>query len=58
MKCREINYSLNGLCNDLTVEILFSKNVKITESAINKALMIAINYVIENMVTEDKESAE
>lgn len=31
---------------------------KISDSAINKALMIAMNYLMENMETEDKESAE
>lgn len=31
---------------------------KIPESVIRKALMIAMNYIMENMETEDKESVE
>lgn len=33
-------------------------NVNIPESAVNKALMIAMNYLIENMETDKEESAE
>lgn len=44
---RNISY-----CNEVTVEISISDNVKIPESAINKALMIAMNYLIENMKTD------
>lgn len=58
MKHRKINYSLDTFVTDLTVEIMFSENVKIPESAVNKALMIAMNYLIENMETEEKESSE
>jgi hypothetical protein len=58
MKQRRINYSRNGYISDMTVEIVLIDDVKIPESAINKALMIAMNYLIENMETEDQESAE
>lgn len=54
---RKIYYSLNGYSNDLTVEIALSDKVKIPESTINKALMIAMNYLIENMETDENESA-
>ena len=55
---RMIDYSLDGYCRDLQVEVVFSEKVKIPESAINKSLMIAMNYLIENLETDDKESAE
>lgn len=57
MDRRLIDYSLDGYCRDIKVEILLSAKVKIPESTINKALMIAMNYLIENMETEE-ESAE
>lgn len=50
---RRISYG-----NDIIVEISLYHNAKITEQAINKALMIAINYLIENMETDKRESAE
>lgn len=53
-----INYSLDGYCKYLTLEFTISDDAKIPESAINKALMIAMNYLFENMETEEKESAE
>lgn len=55
---RKIGYTVNGYYNDLDVEIILSDNVKIPESAINKSLMIAMNYLIENMETEDQEEPE
>lgn len=51
---RIINYSLDGYQKNVSVEIGLSDNVKIPEAAINKALMIAINYLIENMETTDQ----
>lgn len=61
MDRRLIDYSLDGYCCDVKVEILLSAKVKIPETAINKSLMIAMNYLMENMETEyeeDQESAE
>ncbi len=58
MNRRVIDYSLDGYCRDIQLEIAFSDNARIPEAAINKALMIAMNYLIENMETEDRESAE
>lgn len=52
MYCR-ISYG-----NDVIVEIETTDNVKIPDEAINKALMIAMNYLIENIETTDQESAE
>ena len=52
-----IKYSLNGYSTDLTVEIMLSDQVKIPEPSINKSLMIAMNYLMENMETEEQESA-
>lgn len=54
---RIIKYLFNGYQNSVSVGIAVSDDVKIPESAINKALMIAMNYLIENMETEDQESA-
>lgn len=56
MDRRMISYSLDGYCHNLQVEIAFSDGVKIPEETINKALMIAMNYLIENRET-DKEKA-
>lgn len=58
MDRRLIDYSLDGYCRDIKVEILLSDNVKIPESAINKALMIAMNYLIENLETAEQEAPE
>lgn len=52
---RKIGYTINGYYNDMDVEINLSDNIKIPETAINKALMIAVNYLIENMETEEHE---
>lgn len=35
-----------------------SRCASLSDKVINKALMIAMNYLMENMETEDKESAE
>ena len=55
---RVINYLFNGYQNSVSVEITVSEDLKIPGQTINKALMIAMNYLIENMETEDQESAE
>lgn len=55
---RIINYLFNGYQKSVTVEISVSENVKIPEQTVNKALMIAMNYLIENMETDKQESAE
>ena len=58
MKQRRINYSRGGYISDMTVEIVLNDDAKIPEQAINKALMIAMNYLIENMETEAQEEPE
>lgn len=60
MQLRATTYSLDGhsRTSDLVIEIAFSDKVKIPETAINKALMIAMNYLIENMEITKQESAE
>lgn len=58
MKQRRINYSRSVYMSDMTVEIVLNDDVKISEQAINKALMIAMNYLIENMETEAQEEPE
>lgn len=42
----------------IQVDVYAHDEYKISESAINKALMIAMNYLTENMETEEEESAE
>lgn len=49
-----VNENFKTICITVKVEDGF----KISESAINKALMIAMNYLIENMETDHQESAE
>lgn len=44
--------------NVIQVEIQAHDDYKIPELVINKALMIAMNYLIENMETDKEESAE
>lgn len=58
MKQRRINYSRGVYISDMTVEIVLNDDTKIPEQAINKALMIAMNYLIENMETEVQEEPE
>lgn len=49
MDRRVIDYSLDGYCRDIKVEIILSAKVKISESDINKALLLTMNYLFENM---------
>lgn len=58
MICRGINYSNKSGDKTINVEIILSDNIKIPESAVNKALMIAMNYLIENMETDKQEAPE
>lgn len=58
MKLRRINYSRDYCINNMSVEIVVSDDAKIPETAISKALIIAMNYLIENMETDKEESAE
>lgn len=53
MLYRRISYG-----NEVTVEIETTDNVKIPDVAINKALMIAMNYLLENLETSDQEEPE
>lgn len=55
---RRINYSNKSGDKTINVEIILSDNIKIPEAAANKALMIAMNYLIENMEIDKQESAE
>lgn len=60
MEARATTYSLDRCSRnrDLVIEIAFSDNVKISGQTVNKALMIAMNYLLENMETDKEESAE
>lgn len=42
----------------INTEIQAHDDYKISESVINKALMIAMNYLMENMETENEEDQE
>lgn len=55
---RIINYSLDGYQKNLSVELSITDNVKISEADINKALMIAMNYLLENMETDKQEEPQ
>ena len=44
--------------NIIRTEIHAHDDYKISDLVINKALMIAMNYLMENMETENEESAE
>lgn len=55
---RIIKYLFNGYQNSVSVEIAVSDDLKIAESTINKALMIAMNYLIENMESDKQEEPE
>lgn len=58
MGYRKTTLIVEGYDNDITVEIGLSEKAKIPESAINKALMIAMNYLLENMETDKHEEPE
>lgn len=58
MLVRRINYSNESYESSINIEAILSDEVKIPEQAINKALMIAMNYLIENIETDKEESAE
>lgn len=49
-----VNENFKTICISVKIE----EGFKIADSVINKALMIAMNYLMENMETEDKESVE
>lgn len=52
-----LEYSGKGL-GDIDICITASDHYKIPESDVTKALMIAMNYLMENMETDDEESAK
>lgn len=58
MVVRGINYSGEGYESSISLKVILSDEVKIPEQAINKALIIAMNYLIENIETDKEESAE
>lgn len=53
-----INYFKDGYGNIINIEIMLSEQVIIPEQVIYKALIIAMNYLIENLEITDQESAE
>lgn len=55
---REIRYSLTGYSTDLVVEVTMSDKVKIPDETINKTLIVAMNYLLDNMTINEQESAE
>ena len=58
MKHRTITYSNESCFKGINIEIFVDDELKISYQAINKALMIAMNYLIENMETSDQEEPE
>lgn len=57
MKHRIISYSNESCFKGINIEIFVADELKISYQVINKALMIAMNYLIENLETTDKEEA-
>lgn len=49
-----INYFKDGYGNIINIEIMLSEQVKIPGQVINKALIIAMNYLLENLETTDQ----
>lgn len=54
---RDIKY-VDENFKTIYVSVKVEEGFKIAESAINKALMMAMNYLMENMETEDEEDQE
>lgn len=48
-------YGKNGQYINVSIE---SRYTQLNEKTVNKALMISMNYLMENMETEEVESAE
>lgn len=48
----------NHKLHTITVSVSVQEGCKIPESVINKALMITMNYIMENVETDKQESAE
>lgn len=55
---RIINYSFDGYQKVVSVELSIADSVQIPEQTINKALMIAMNYLLENMETDKQKEPE
>lgn len=55
---RIINYSFDGYQKAVSVELSIADSVQIPEQTINKALMIAMNYLLENMETDKQKEPE
>lgn len=53
-----LEYMAGKLLGDIDISITASDRYNIPESVVTKALMIAMNYLMENMETDDEESAE
>lgn len=51
---RRINYIISAM-NVVQIDICVHDDYKIPDSSINKALIIAMNYLMENMKTEEEE---
>lgn len=58
MVYRKSTFVIDGYDNDIMVEISLTDKVKIPEEVLNKALMITMNYLIENMKPAEQEEPE
>lgn len=54
---RDIKY-VDENFKTIVVSVKFEEGFKIADSAVNKALMIAMNYLVENIETEKQEEPE
>lgn len=53
-----LRYSIDSCIDVISLELILFDKAKIPEEAVNKALTIAMNYLIENMETTDQEEPE
>lgn len=58
MISRKLGLLIDRYSNYINLDVSISDGIKIPEPTINKALMIAMNYLIENVVTEEQEEPE
>lgn len=58
MVSRKLGLFIDGCFDSVKIDVSISDDIKIPETAINKALMIAMNYLLENMETTEHEEPE
>ena len=54
----DLKYCNDELPHTITISVDVQEGCKIPESVINKALMITMNYIMENVETDKQEEPE